>query len=326
VTRTIGWTFAAGLLAFAVTGAAAARADDIKLRVIMFSGPQDMAVLAAQDQGLYAKRGLVVDVQFTPNSQALRDGIAKGSYEIASAGVDNAVYMVEVSKVDVVAVAGGDDGMNQLMARPEIQSYGDIRGKTVIVDAVDTAFALQLYKMLELKGLKRGDYTVVSKGGTPLRLAALRDDKTYVAGMLNLPWTILGERAGLHSLGTAVKEIGPYQGTCVWMLRSWAAANSDTLVKYLQATIEGLRWARAPANRTAASAILARTFKLEPDVAQLALERAFAPDGGIAEDARVNLAGFRNTLALRAALEGGTAAAPEKYLDLSYYDRALKGL
>jgi ABC-type nitrate/sulfonate/bicarbonate transport system substrate-binding protein len=226
----------------------------------------------------------------------------------------------------MVEVAGGDDGMNHLMVRPEIQSYDDIRGKTVVVDAVDTAFALQLYKMLSLKGLKPGDYTVVSKGGTPLRLAAMRDDKTYIAGMLNLPWTILGERAGLRSLGSAVKAIGPYQGTGIWMLRSWAAANGETLVKYLQATVEGLRWARDPANRTAAAAILARTFKLEPDVAQLALERAFGPEGVIAEDARIDLAGFRNTLALRAELEGGTAAAPEKYLDLSYYDRALKGL
>ena len=33
----------------------------------------------------------------------------------------------------------------------------------------------------------------------------------------------------------------------------------------------------------------------------------------------------RNVGPLRAELEGGTAAAPEKYLDLSYYERALKG-
>jgi len=37
----------------------------------------------------------------------LRDGMASGSFEIASSGVDNAVYMVDAGKADVVVVAGG---------------------------------------------------------------------------------------------------------------------------------------------------------------------------------------------------------------------------
>jgi hypothetical protein len=39
--------------------------------------------------------------------------------------------------------------------------------------------------------------------------------------------------------------------------------------------------------------------------------------------------GFRNVLALRAEIEGswgGKAPGPERYLDLGYYDRALKRL
>ena len=36
--------------------------------------------------------------------------------------------------------------------------------------------------------------------------------------------------------------------------------------------------------------------------------------------------GFRNLLALRAEIEGGQPGAPEKYVDLSYYDRAIKRL
>ena len=292
----------------------------------MFSGPQDLAVFVAQEEGLYAKRGLAVEVSFTPNSQALREGIAKGSFEIASSGIDNAVYVVEVAKVDVVIVAGGDDGMNQLIVRPEIHAYEDLRGKTVLVDATNTAYAFQLYKMLELNGVKRGEYTVVSKGGTPQRLAALREDKTNAASMLNLPWNIAAEKEGFHSLGTAVQALGPYQGTGIWVRRDWAAANADTLVKYLQATIEGLRWAKDPSSRTAAATILARHLKIEQNLAVAALERAFAPDGGLAVDARFDLTGFRNTLALRAEIEGGPPQPPEKYLDLSYYDRALNGL
>lgn len=304
----------------------AACADTMPLRVDMFQGPQDLAVFVALEQGFYAKRGLAVEVSFTPNSQALREGMASGSFEIASSGIDNAVYMVDAGKADVVVVAGGDDAMNELMARPEIHSYEDLRGKTVLVDAPNTAFAFQLYKMLDLNGVKRGDYTVVSKGGTPQRLAALKEDSANAAAMLNLPWNILGEKAGLHSLGNAVKVIGPYQGTSIWVRRDWAEAHADTLVKYLQATIEGLRWARQPSSREAAASILARHLKIDQALAAEAIERAFAPGQGLAVDARLDLEAFRNTLKLRAEMEGGTPPAPEKYLDLSYYERAMKGL
>ena len=305
---------------------ASASADTTPLRVTMFSGPQDLAVFVALEEGLYAARGLAVEVSLTPSSQALREGIADGRVDIASSGVDNAVYVVDTGKADAVIVAGGDDSMNQLMVRPEIRAYEDLRGKTVLVDAPDTAFAFQLYKMLELNGVKRGDYTVVSKGGTPQRLAALNEDKTNAAAMLNLPWNIAAENTGFHSLGSAVEALGPYQGTGIWVRRDWAAAHADALVRYLQSTIEGLRRAREPSSRTAAAAILARHLKIEQALAQAAVERALAPGGGLALDARLDLEGFRNTLKLRAEMAGGAPQPPEKYLDLSYYERALAGL
>ena len=306
--------------------ASAASADTTRLRVDMFSGPQDLPVFVAQEEGLYTQRGLAVEVTFTPSSQALRDGMANGSFDIATSGVDNAVYMVDTGKADVVIVAGGDDSMNQLMVRPEIRGYEDLRGKTVLVDAPNTAYAFQLYKMLELNGVKRGDYTVVSKGGTQQRLAALKEDSTNAASMLNLPWNIAAEKAGFHSLGSAVGALGPYQGSGIWVRRDWAAAHADALVRYLQATIEGLRWAREASSRTAAATILARHLKIEQDLAEATVERAFATGSGLAFDAHFDLEGFRNTLQLRAEMEGGAPQPAEKYLDLSYYERALAGL
>ena len=42
-----------------------------------------------------------------------------------------------------------------------------------------------------------------------------------------------------------------------------------------------------------------------------------------APDARFDMQGFRNMMALRAEVEGKTTAAPERYLDFSYYDHAM---
>src|SRR5712671_7535559 len=124
--------------------------------------------------GVFAKRGIKVDLQFTPSSDSQREGLAKGAFDIAYAAVDNAVAMVELAKQDAVIVTGGDTGMNEFMVRPEIKSIADIRGKNLVVDAPNTAYGLLARKILKNAGLVDGrDYTLKPIGGTPLRIEAM---------------------------------------------------------------------------------------------------------------------------------------------------------
>lgn len=297
--------------------------------VIVFQGVQNLPLLAAEAEGFFARRGLSVKVEATPNSQALRDGLAQGRYQVAHTAVDNAVAMVELAKADVAVVMGGDNGFNSLFFQPDIASYADLRGKTVLVDAPNTAFALVLYQMLRQHGLERGDYVVSPIGGTHLRLAAMEKDRSAAAAILNLPFSVLAERAGLRNMGEAVKAIGPYQSTAGFVMRAWGEANADSLVRYIQAYVEGLRWAVDPANKAAAIALLVGRLHLAPDIATQAYEIAAAPGTGFAKDAAIDPAGFRNVLRLRAEIEGqwgGAPPAPERYLDLSYYERAIAGM
>jgi ABC-type nitrate/sulfonate/bicarbonate transport system substrate-binding protein len=231
--------------------------------------------------------------------------------------------------VDAVIVMGGDSGMNSLFVQPEIQSYADLRGKTVIVDAPNTAYALVLYKMLGLNGLDRGAYSVKPIGGTRLRLEAMLKDKGHAAAMLNPPFSVQAEQGGLRSMGVAVRVVGAYQGSGMFVLRPWARANADTLVRYIQAYVEGLRWAMAPAHKGEAVALVADRLKLSADVAAKCYELAADPAVGLAKDAQLDIQGFKNTLKLRAETEGQWGGSPppaEKYFDLSYYERAVAGL
>jgi ABC-type nitrate/sulfonate/bicarbonate transport system substrate-binding protein len=199
----------------------------------------------------------------------------------------------------------------------------------VVVDAPNTAFALLLYKMLQEKGLKRGDYQVKPVGGTNARLQAMTTDPSAVAGMLSPPQNVMGQRAGLKNMGTAVSVVGPYQSDAGWVLRSWGTANADTLVRYIQANVEGIRWAMNPANRAALVTMLAERFKLAPDVIADIL-RSTVDQQGFAVDAGFDMKGFENTLKLRADMLGTWGGNPpppaSKYLDLSYYQRAIAGL
>jgi ABC-type nitrate/sulfonate/bicarbonate transport system substrate-binding protein len=327
----MGWTAIAKsavvVTALALTMSSSANAQD-KLRVIVFPGLSNLAQFAAESQGFYKKRNLAVELINTPNSTELRTGLAKGKYDIAHGGVDNAVAQVENDKTDLFIFMGGNSGLNSLFVQPEIKSYEQLRGTTMAVDAPNTAFALLLYKMLDVKGIKRGDYKVEPVGATHLRLAAMRKDKTYSAAMLSPPGSIQAAKEGLRDLGSAVSVVGPYQSDGGWVLRSWGKANADTLTRYIAANIEGIRWALDPKNRAELIKIAAGRLMLPPDVVAESLKIA-DDQKGFATDARFDMEGFRNVLTLRADMLGtwgGKPPAPDKYLDLSYYDRALKGL
>lgn len=303
------------------------RAEDIKLRISIFPDAQNLALFIAQDLGFFKKRGLEVEMAFTSGSPALREGLANGTHQIVHAAVDNAVAMIELAKADAVIVAGGGNGATELIVRPEVNSFADLRGKTAVVDAPNTAYALIMYKMLEMKGVKRTEYKVLQAGGCPQRLDAMRKDPVNAFSMLYPPCTVLAEKEGYRSFGAGVDVVGPYQAAGIFVMRPWAKANADTLVKYIQAVIEGYRYAADPVNKMAAVASLSKHLNIDADTATKSLVYEIGAKGALAKDARFDMEGFRNALKIRAEIEGGNAeATPAKYLDLSYYERALSGL
>ena len=322
------WRLAMAVL-FVLLGDSALAQEPIKLRVNVFAGVQNLAIFVAQTKGIFARYGLEVEVQFTANSSTQREGLARGDFEIAHAAVDNSVALAEAG-VGSIIVMGGDSSLQELLAQAEVKSIADLKGRTVIVDAPNTAYALIAKKALLKEGLQDGrDYVMKPTGGTASRYGLMKENKEYAASMLNPPFSISAIRDGLRSLGTAVKLVGPYQGTGCWVLRSWAESNSKTLERYLAAYVHSLRWALNTANRAESVTLLADRLKISSHVAAATYDVAADAVNGLATDARFDMDGFRNVLALRAELEGawgGTPPLPDKYVDLSYYQRALAAI
>ena len=301
--------------------------QDAHLRVNVFPGSTNLPLLVAIDKGFLRERKISVMIQNTPDSNQQRAGLAAGRFEIAHAAVDNALAMVESAKEDVIIVAGGDGSMNEFMARADVNGIAGMRGKVLAVDAPYTAYGLAAKKILKNNGLIEGrDYTVRAVGGSSARAKALAEDVTLAGGMLNPPFAFMVKEQGLKSLGNQASLIGAYQATGAFVMRKWAAANAGVLERYLAAYIEGQRYAMNPANRAEMIKLLADRFKLSPAFAEGTYAALTTPGSGLAPDARLSVDGFKNVLAIRAEMEnmwGGQAPAPDKYLDLSYFERAL---
>lgn len=299
------------------------RAQETKLNVIVFPGVQNLPMFAAQAKGFYAKRGLAVDLKFTVNSDELRGGLAEGKYQIAHSAVDNAFALKDKANADIAVVLGGDNSYNHLIVQPDIKSLAEVKGKTVVVDATNTAYAFQLYEMLKQKGVNKGDYEIKPAGGTALRLDAMLKDKNNVAAMMNPPFSTRAVKEGLKDMGTAAAALGAYQGSSAFVLRPWAQANSEAMVKYIQAYIEGWRWAFDPKNKAEVVKLLVERLKLTEEIAMQAFD---GTKNDSSRDGAIDMAGVTNVLKLRAQWEGGAVASPDKYLDLSYYKKAAAGM
>src|ERR1700741_1836943 len=130
------------------------------LRTKVFPGAQALPLMAGGQQGIFERHGIKLELLFTTTSQEQRDGLASGDFQVAHAAVGNAVAMVERAKQDVIIVSGGDSSMNEFFVQADVRSIADLKGRVVIVDAPNTAYALQAKKILRMNGLQDSDYTV----------------------------------------------------------------------------------------------------------------------------------------------------------------------
>ena len=106
-------------------------------------------------------------------------------------------------------------------------------------------------------------------------------------------------------------------------MRAWARDNRPTLERYLAAYVEALRWVRDPAHKTDSVALLVNRLQISQAAAERTYQLLLDPAFGFTPDAKIDFDGFKNMLALRAEIERGTPAQPERYTDLSYYDHAM---
>jgi ABC-type nitrate/sulfonate/bicarbonate transport system substrate-binding protein len=296
--------------------------SETQLTVMVFPGTQTLPIFAAQARGFFAKRGLAVDLKAAPNSEEQRQGLAAGHYQIVHGAADQCVALVEHAKVDAVIVAGGDNGFNHLFVQPDIARLADLRGRTLVADVANTGWSFVLYELLRQHGLARSDYAVHEAGAPFRRFAAMRNDRTMAAAILNPPFAIHARRAGLRDMGAVVDAIGPYLGTVPYVLRPWAHAHADTLAAYLAACSDGLRWVLDPANQIETVKFVAERLNVPADIAAEIHAIASDPVSGLAKEAAFNLEGLRTVLKLRAAFEGRAAAPPERYFDLTFQRRA----
>jgi ABC-type nitrate/sulfonate/bicarbonate transport system substrate-binding protein len=294
------------------------------LRVMSFPGGANLPLWVAEDKGLFTRERLDVTVSPAPNSVVLFRSLDAGQQDIAMAAFDNVVAYqegqgeVELSTVpDFFAFMGLTRGTIRLVVNPSVMAYDDLRGKTLAVDAMTTGYSLVLRKLLQLGGLKEGDYQLVSVGATKVRAQALLENK-FSGTILTTPLEILPESRGYRRLANAVDVLGPYQSIVGISRRRWATVNRTALVSFIRASSEAIDWLFDPRNRVEATAIYRRHSPNAPeDAAARDVNALLDEREGFSRGGKLDSEGMMTVLRIRSEL--GTPQKsltdPARYVD-----------
>ena len=301
------------------------------LELIVFGGGLNWPIWIAQEQGYFARNNVSVNLTQTPNSVFMVQNLVAGKFDIAMGAIDNLVAYMEgqgeaplPAQPDLVAVMGNQSGTLKVIALPEIKTYAELKGKTLSVDALTTGFAFVLRKMLELGGLKDGDYTLERVGGTPFRVQALLERK-HACSIINSPLELPLLAKGYTQLGSAVDAIGTYQGTVCFLRRQWAKQNEERLVNLIRSWVAAVDWLYDPKNREEALASFIKNMNADRASAEAGYLLLLGEREGIQRRAKLDLDGVRKVLELRSRYgePRKTLSDPSKYVDESYYRKAV---
>jgi ABC-type nitrate/sulfonate/bicarbonate transport system substrate-binding protein len=281
----------------------------------------NMPLWIGLEHGWFAAEGLAIDAPILGNKPQTPP-LLDGSLQLFIGGTE--AIIKNAADGGPLRIVGGNAGklVHSLIARAPFRRIEDLRGATIGILTLTEGTFFHLKTMLAAHGLHYpGDYKVKETGGVPPRHKALLEG-TIDAGLQSVPWNYVAEDEGMNNLGNVIDHVPDWQFVSVNANRNWAAANSDTLVRFLRAMMRATSWLYV--NRAAASAIAARELPAPLAHAERAWD-FFTGSNALTRDMSVNSRGLANVIAtLQEArlLSKDAPPDPAFYIDESYLKAA----
>jgi ABC-type nitrate/sulfonate/bicarbonate transport system substrate-binding protein len=301
------------------------------LAVIAFVGPETLPLLVGSEKGFYARENLTVHCEAATGSVYQMMQLIEGGCDIAMTAVDNVVAYVEGQggvqlehTPDLIAFLGSASEPRPLIALPEFTDITALRGHRLAVDAVNTGFSFLLRQVLEDYGLGYDDYELVPVGAPNARWQAMQSGDC-VASLLNKAIASTAIEAGCHELLPEPDPWACYQGGVYCARRDWLVENAAAVQGFIRATVAATGWVLDLANAAELPGLLVTHLPLmSVAAAEAATAEFYTPRSLLRPNLPIDRDGFQVVLDLRSkyGTPAAVLSAPEKYLDLSYYDAA----
>ena len=214
----------------------------------------------AQQEGLFKKNGLEVELIHIPSSSRGIQAILAG--EIAFSFMDGAnAVQANLKGANLALIVGATNRqVFSLMAKPEFKSVDDLRGKKIGITRVGSSTHTSALFALGTAGLKPSDYQILPLVEVPNIFTALVAGQID-AGVVSPPTNSRAKKAGFKELMNLAKDGPEYVSVAVGTSRGYIAANEDTVRRVVRAYAEGIQIFRD--NKAAALKMIQNQLKVK---------------------------------------------------------------
>lgn len=309
------------------------RASEAGLTTVRFAQSGATAtswpLYVAQQKKIFQKNGIFVEVIIIRGGTNTTRAVLSKTIPMGRINPDYVIDAVEKgARVKIT------EGVMQkipyyVMARQEIKSGADLKGKTIGVDSLSGGTTLMLREILEKAyNLKENDYRLLVVGTSPDRYAALKGGAVH-ATFMGPPFNFRAEREGFTKLTTFHEHLGPIQFVVEFAHEDYIKSNRAEIVKFVKSMIEGTRWLYDTKNKEEALAIHMKVLKSTREAAETDyhfMVEEFKPwpsDGSVSKQA------IEKTMDLRVKAgkyEGKKIPSYTRYIDNSLVEEAQRQL
>lgn len=306
----------------------AAAQDKVKLRYGQIANSarsvSSLALNIAQRKGFLAHENIELEVVGLRGVQYQVEELDKGTVDVSHTATPYLIQLALKGSPSVAIVGGPANTIFSLIAKPQIKTYEDLKGKLIGMSLPVDTISIASRMLLAKHGLKEPAFRIKELVGTPIRAKCLTEGECD-AVPLGQPDDIVFARKGYTKLGDSLDVIPVLQFNVIAARRDWAEKNKAVATGFARAFGNAYKFMRDPANRNEVVRIAAETTGAPADVARSMLAFYYEPDRGVMpKQAEISMAGMAKVIELL----GGTGElkaplpAAERFVDLQYLKAA----
>jgi len=234
-------------------------------------------LFAAQAKGFFKDAGKEVELVQIRSNIGL-SGLLGGSVDYYTS-FSSAVTLAAQQGSPIVGIFSMIERPSlYLVSRPEIKSVADLKGKTIGLGSIGGITVTITRRMLAHYGINTNEFTIVSSGDLPVRLAAVQAGAIH-ATLAGPPAPTLAKELGLNVLGSAADVVDfPLAGLSA--ATSKLKSNRTEVVSVLTALLRGLLFVHN--QRSDAVSLAQKLFKMDRALAEASYDqtlKAYSKDG-----------------------------------------------
>src|SRR5580765_302604 len=202
---------------------------------------QSVLMHIGKERGLFAKYGLTTETIYIPGGSINVQVLVSGNLDLSQlSGAPGVAANLEGA--DLIYFVGLLDKLNyQLIARPEIRSIEQLKGKKFGVSRFGSSADFGMRAMLKKVGVDPvKDATILQIGDEPSRVAAIKSGNID-GTVANAPFGIDAERLKLNVLADSVKMHIPFFNTGLLGSKRYLDKQEERVMNFLRAYLEAIK-------------------------------------------------------------------------------------